>query len=311
MTRLAPNAPLRIAPFLAPRLAIVALLVTIAPIPAGAQGVPSPDRCGSNPSLTYLANTAVLVRGTHTVLIDGPFTEGVEPYPRMTAESLRRARAADPPFDEVDWILVTHAHADHGDPRAIADLLTANPTARLASTRAVVERVRSAAPPDLSLAERAVVVEPAEGEFVVVRDRAPRIEALALHHGRNRPVDNLGFLVDIDGVRLLHVGDAEVVVSDIEPLGLAERRIDVALLPTWYVRSERFRPALDALGARRILLTHFPRRQSADRLFRRAGGWDAVMRRIAGYEPPVVPLIRRSSVNCLVPSLELSTAPKP
>lgn len=261
----------------------------------------SPEACEAGPTLAYLANAAVLIRGTHTVLIDGPFTEGVNPYPKFAEETLERARKAEPPFDEVDWVLVTHAHADHGDARAIAELLETNLAARLVSTHAVVERVQAAAAGKAGFGDRLVVVEPAEDEPIVVNEQAPRIEALALHHGRQRSVQNLGFLVDIDGVRVLHAGDAEVVFSDIEPLRLSERDIDVALLPTWYARNHRYRPVLDAVGARRVLLMHFPERRAGDRTFRRSGGWDAVMRRLAAFDPPVVPLVRRDQVYCLGP----------
>lgn len=283
------------------RCCVVALAALAGPGLAVAQEHPHPEACEAGPTLTYLANSAVLIRGTQTVLIDAPFTDGVEPYPKLNAETLRRARSAEPPFDELDWVLVSHDHADHGDSRAIADLLEANRTVRLISTRAVVARVRAEIGDHSRLAHRLVAAEPAEGEPIVVNEEAPRIEVLALHHGRRRAVTNLGFLVDVDDVRVLHVGDAEVTVPDIEPLGLSQRDVDVALMPSWYVRSERFRPVLDALGTRRVLLMHFPERHAGDRLFRQSGGWDAVLRSIAETDPSMVPLIRRGRTYCLDP----------
>lgn len=284
---------------LAARAGALLLAVALVPGPVGAQEAVPAERCGARPSLTYLANAAVLIRGTSSIMIDGPFTHGVEPYPTMTSRALQRARSADPPFDEVEWVLISHAHADHFDSQAVVDFLVANRTARLVSTREVVSQVRAAAPRLTRLDDRLIVAEPAEGESTLIRERAPRIEALALHHGRQRSIRNLGFLVDLDGIRLLHAGDAEVVRSDIEPLGLSERRIDFAVLPTWYARSERYRPALDAIGARQVLLMHFPQRRAAGRIFRRSGGWDAVMQMLRGYELPIVPLVRRHSVHCL------------
>ncbi|MFW6083706.1 MAG: MBL fold metallo-hydrolase [Gemmatimonadota bacterium] len=293
------------------RCLAMALAALASPGLAAAQEHPPPEACQAGPTLTYLANSAVLIRGAHTALIDAPFTDGVEPYPRLRAETLRRARSAEPPFDDLDWVLVSHDHADHGDARAIADLLEANRSVRLISTRAVVVRVRAEAGDASRLADRLVAVEPVEGEPIAVNDRAPRIEVLALHHGRRRAVTNLGFLVDMDGVRMLHVGDAEVTLPDIEPLGLSGRDIDVALMPTWYARSDRFRPVLDALEARRVLLMHFPERRAGDRLFRRSGGWEAFMRSIAESDPPMVPLIRRGRTYCLDPFTEIPVHARP
>lgn len=284
---------------LAAMLAASLLLATAARAQELRPGAPSDARCGPSPSLTYLANEAVLIRGEATVLIDGPFTAGVRPYPRMTARSLRRAKDAEPPFDEIDWVLVSHAHADHVAPGALADLLEANFRARLASTRSVIDRVRAAASADdVHLGRRLMIVGPAEGESAVLQEEAPRIEVFSLHHGRHRDVENLGFLVDVDGIRFLHVGDAEVVLPDIEPLALGERAVDVALLPSWYVTGEDFRPVVGALGAKRVYLMHLPVQREADRHFRRFGGWDGVARLLSEFDSPIRPLLRRDRVLC-------------
>lgn len=111
---------------------------------------------------------------------------------------------------------------------------------------------------------------------------------------------NVGWLVDLGGVRLLHAGDAQVGDADLASLPpLAELGIDVALMPAWYVASEAFRPLLPRLEARRILLMHFAERGASDRFYRRQGGWGGMMRRVTESGLPIELLVRRGAVVCL------------
>lgn len=288
-------------------LAGAAALATLA-APAGAEAQASPRACTEGPVLTYLANEAVFVEGADgSILIDAPFTDGVDPYPRIEPGTLRQIRDAEPPFDAVDWILITHEHADHGDADAIADHLLANPRTRLASTAAVVEAVRTSiaerqrspeVPADV--ARRLVVVEPAEGqpEGVQAKADAPRIEGVALHHGRDQgAAANLGWLVDLGGTRLLHMGDSEIVASDLAARRLAGLDIDIALAPTWYLSSGTYRPVLEMLEAERILLIHFGR----------DGASEALSGRAATHDPPIEFLTAPGAKMCLVSEGEVSS----
>lgn len=255
--------------------------------------------CEDGASLTYLANAAVLLRAGSDVLIDGPFTTGVDPYPRFTPSALDAVRRAHDPFGDVDWLLVTHAHDDHIDPAAAAEHLIANPAARLASTREVVDAVRAEAREHAGVADRLVVAEPVEGRSVVVHPRDPRIEAVTLDHGPGRSVENIGFIVETGGLRLLHVGDSEVTRPGFERLALGGRDLDVALLPTWYVTGSTYRPALEVIGARRTLVVHFPKPDVDDGFVRRLGGWAGVWAFFERIDPEFVPLVDRGATICL------------
>lgn len=63
-----------------------------------------------------------------------------------------------------------------------------------------------------------------------------RVDFLRLSHGEgpNREIENLGHLIHLCGETVLHVGDAMPEARSFEPYRLAEREIDVALLPFWF-----------------------------------------------------------------------------
>jgi L-ascorbate metabolism protein UlaG (beta-lactamase superfamily) len=74
------------------------------------------------------------------------------------------------------------------------------------------------------------------------------VELLGLPHGggwRSRGVEHLGYIVEIGGRRVLHVGDTDVSEDTFAPFRLDTARIDVALLPDWMVMSREGRQVIE------------------------------------------------------------------
>lgn len=69
---------------------------------------------------------------------------------------------------------------------------------------------------------------------------------------------NLGFPVDLNGFTVLQVGDTETTAADIEPLGWADRSMDLALLPYWKFRGKAGAFYRKAVGANRVRAFHLP-----------------------------------------------------
>ncbi len=178
-------------------------------------------------TVTYIANEGFLLEGGgHKVLVDALFGPGISPYPTIPPALRPALEGARPPFDDVD--VVRH--------------LRANPKTRFISTPQAVDRLRRIAADDPGVLERLDATLPPEGERRTIHHRGLDVVVLNLHHGRSRnpPVQNLGFLVVMGGVKWLHVGDTEVDEDDVRPYELTSEAIDVALLPTWFFGSERW-----------------------------------------------------------------------
>jgi L-ascorbate metabolism protein UlaG (beta-lactamase superfamily) len=67
----------------------------------------------------------------------------------------------------------------------------------------------------------------------------------------------VGFVVTVGGLRVLHVGDADPTPTNYTPHRLDGRRIDVAIVPFWYL-TDRNDAVRRAIGARRWIATHIP-----------------------------------------------------
>ncbi len=178
-------------------------------------------------AIWWLGQASFALRGgAATVLID-PF---LDPHPE---------RLAPPPFAPaqargVDLILYTHEHFDHLDLASLPAILVASPQARVVVPRPIIPRLTQVglasgrvigAQPDEVVAWANTTVYPVPARHgVEVED--------AYTFGQEQSdgmVRYLGYVVELNGVRLYHAGDT-IAYSGIERR-LQDLRIDVALLP--------------------------------------------------------------------------------
>jgi L-ascorbate metabolism protein UlaG (beta-lactamase superfamily) len=251
-------------------------LVGVLAIGAALAGV-SPAGVGAliqdAPALRYVANAGVLVTVEgRRFLIDAPIRDGIPPYATSPADERARLEGASAPYDGVDAILITHWHEDHFSPEAVAAHLTRNARAVLISSPEVVARVRAVAA-DLPV-ERVRGILPAPGQAEAVTVGSVTVRVLRIRHNPTRrlPEQHVGFLVG-EAAPVLHVGDADPAADN---FGLLRNlpKVDIALLPFWYVvdaASRRF--VADSIGPRRLVAMHLPPADAADvaRTLRAAG----------------------------------------
>jgi len=226
------------------------------------------------PAIRYVANAGVLVTvDGHRFLIDAPIRDGIQPYATSPADERARLESASAPYDAVDAILITHWHEDHFSPEAVAAHLARNVRAVLVSSPEVVARVRAVAAGLPVERFRGILPAPGHVEAVTVGSATVRVLRIRHNPTRRLPEQHVGFLIG-EAAPVLHVGDADPAADNFVLLrGLP--KVDVALLPFWYVLDDASRRFVaDAIGPRRIVAVHLPPADAADvtRRLRAAGG---------------------------------------
>jgi L-ascorbate metabolism protein UlaG (beta-lactamase superfamily) len=211
-----------------------------------------------SPQARYVANAGVLVTvNAHQFLIDAPIREGIAPYPTSPADERQRLEAARPPYENIDAILITHWHADHFSPEAIAAHLMHNSRVLLVSSPQVVERVRAATPSLSSDRLRAVLPAPGQSQELRVGGVAVRVLRLRHNPSRNFPEQHVGFLIG-DANPVLHVGDADPKADNFALLRRLPK-VDIAFLPFWYVmHGSNRRFVTESIAPSRIVAMHLP-----------------------------------------------------
>lgn len=189
--------------------------------------------------ITLASNAGLVVRsGETSVLVDVIYGES---FPGFTINSPQQREAIDQgaaPFDDVDVVLATHHHADHFDAEMVGAYLMRYPAVHFVSTQAAVDLVLATLPVDHGADGRLHGYGFEQGSASVehLELGAVGIDIVELRHVGDQPTPNVGFVVELGGQRVLHVGDT-LVAGEAFPIA-ALGRIDVALMPYWYLLDE-------------------------------------------------------------------------
>lgn len=145
-------------------------------------------------------------------LLDMPGTRIYPPV--MKAEEL----------DFVDYVFCSHGHLDHTDPETLGKLPKVNKKARFFVPKPVVEKA-------LSLGVPAGALTGVDADETIELDglRVTPVPAAheELHRDARGSYVELGYVFEVDGIKIYHAGDACVYDGLSERLG----KLDVAMLP--------------------------------------------------------------------------------
>jgi len=246
--------------------------------------------CRADGEAMYLGNAGLMVTdGDTKILFDPLFRVDYGQYQLVPAELEAKMRRAEPPFDGVDAVFISHFHGDHYSAPEVLDYLRSQPAVHLYAPLQAVDEMRYFIDEsDVRLAERLTALDINYGEPVQVIDAgALLVEAFHIPHSgwpqRTPEVQNLAFRITLnDRVTVLHMGDADTRDEHFAADGdqWAARRIDMAFPPYWFFLSPRGMGVLEQrLEPRRAIGVHVPvvlppetRQELAGRdLFRRPG----------------------------------------
>ncbi len=94
-------------------------------------------------SATYLANEAVLVSNGHTkVLFDPFFHKSFNQYLLVPQKTLAAIFAGEAPFDNIDAIVISHAHGDHFAADDVARYLEKFPATKLVAPQQAIKTLQ-------------------------------------------------------------------------------------------------------------------------------------------------------------------------
>jgi len=206
--------------------------------------------------ITYLANMGVLLEvGNRRVVIDGLHRAELDGTPPVPPDLLGPLETATGRMRGVEAILTTHRHLDHFAARSVRARLTSDPIVHYLAPSEVVDTLRAHGP--VSFPNRIHGLTPRPGGRLDVDVAGIRITALDLPHNPTRTprAQNVGYLIRLNGVTILHVGDADPTAERYAPHNLAAERIDVAIVPTWYI-TESSALVRQHIAPRKVIASH-------------------------------------------------------
>jgi len=205
--------------------------------------------------VTYVGNAGFLVKiGDRKILIDALFkgSEGIYEIPQEIQEKLALAEA---PFDNVDLILITHAHGDHVDPAMVSEHMKNNPKAILASTQQLIEYLKDSTHRSISFNPTKEISDKKEIQGI-------HVESFLLPHGPDSRIINIGFLVTVNEITLFQTGDADFdqfTFEEFRSLQLPEQNIDLSFIQHYYLRGDSLNTKFvqEGIGGKYIFPIHY------------------------------------------------------
>jgi L-ascorbate metabolism protein UlaG (beta-lactamase superfamily) len=234
--------------------------------------------------VVFLAGEGFLVQyGRSKVLVDALFDLSVEDgkppraHDHLDPDGLARLERAERPFDKVDAVLVTHRHDDHFTPASTARYMRSNSGAVLAGTREVTEALTEFEWLAGEEGERLITPDVSSGGVDTLIIDGLTIYALKIMHtgcesdygkaagdpGRAASpcIDHLAWLVEMEGCRILHLGDAKVAAEEFERFPwLPGLEVDIAFIPYWFLlRPEGVDLINRLISPKAVVLMHWNR----------------------------------------------------
>jgi len=221
--------------------------------------------------LTHVANTGFIL-GTSScrkVMIDCPLN--IDPYsdPQLYWR-MKRMIEGNKFYQDIDLVLITSHRSDHFDPRLTGDFLRHNPNAFLIGPSALLNDLELYDPDTRELDGRIFTLAPGPGQTMDITTQGLKIQTLGIgdFSGSGDPNHRtLGYLFDLDGWKVLHLGGLE---SDEALAGLLDRLtpppagVDILFIPQEILRKTQNRSLIDRVIHPRYLVPTCPDPRNLD-----------------------------------------------
>lgn len=210
--------------------------------------------------VTAIANEGFLIRsGRRTVVVDALF-RATAPHPEFFSQGpsedlVRQMVSGEGIFSRIDLALVTHSDGDHFHVATAFEFLENHQETLLVGTVEVLEALAARERFD-DIADRVISPVRNHGSCERIEHRDVVIDACFVWHSGGREVANNIYIVEMDGFRFLHEGDADRTPGTFAGLELPEEGLDLAFMHDWFVLNDGREVVTDILRPRAVVLMH-------------------------------------------------------
>ena len=173
--------------------------------------------------IEHVANAGVKVSsGDKSILIDALFS------PHKRFNSLNDEEYTQLTLQGADVAVTTHVHSDHFGVNRVSNFLRNNPKTLFVGTPQALNKLEGKAASSQLLTERLTAFE-----SKLFKHHGIFIEALNFPHidpKVHATTQNYAYLIEVNGWKVIHIGDGDINSNRIDGLKLAQRNIDVVLV---------------------------------------------------------------------------------
>lgn len=188
---------------------------------------------GDKVKVTYIANDGVMIEfEDQKVVIDAiNRTSNLTGWVSPSSTALRAVENGDPPYDNIDVIMITHGHGDHYATSAVRNYLSNNPQTKLIAPTSIRNTFGASTAQLVN-----VSLEKFERTNQILNGIS--IDILRVEHfdqfGNNfSGVESYAYVVQIKDKKFFHAGDIDYVDSKLDLFNLLSDNITAAFIPTF------------------------------------------------------------------------------
>lgn len=211
--------------------------------------------------LTYIANDGILLSTDSVkIFIDALHTQKVPIFSSVPDNILQEMRAGNGRLNNVDYLLATHAHKDHFSQEEVGIYLGHNRVKAIFTTNKAGLLLRESTDKHLLRDVRHIVMDSAIEEMKTVEFPEVRIKYFRIEHmgPEFRDVEHFAFIVEIDGINFLHLGDSAFNKDYLTQM-LQNECIDILFCNFPFVNHSLGRIVInESIRPRQIYVMHLP-----------------------------------------------------
>ena len=211
--------------------------------------------------VTYIANSGFIVTvGTNNIMFDGLFQNGMNKYLEPDEQTVNLIKNGLHPFNDIDVVFISNFQADHFDPYLATQFMLHNDHAKLVCPQQVINKMMIFTADFPKIKSRIIEATPVVNQYDRMMVNGFEIVACNVKHEKaeNDHVENMGYLVNMNGVKVFHSGDSDPeTLDDIRGLNLSDMGIDIAFLNDKFGVGRAAKKTNEMVDARYNVLMHF------------------------------------------------------
>lgn len=211
--------------------------------------------------VSYIANSGFIVQvGYNKIMFDGLFQNGMNRYIEPDEHTVSLIKNGLHPFDDVDLVFISNFYADHFDPYIATQFMLHNHNVKMVCPQQVINKMMIFTSDYPKIRDRIIEATPVANHYDRLLVNGFEILACHLKHEKfeNDYVENMGYVVNVNGVKIFHTGDSDLeTLDDLRGIQLSDIGIDIALMNDKYGVGRASKKTNEIVDARYNVLMHF------------------------------------------------------
>ena len=215
----------------------------------------SPSNQKHTLEVTYIANEGYMIAmGDTKVLIDALPKSRYYTNPSDTLAA--KVMDGIPPFDKIEYALVTHNHPDHFNAEMTSRFLLHHPAAQLVASWETCNKLTG----DSISGRQQRRIDLKMGQHQTLRGDKAEIMVLRLSHGGDTTISNFAYIVRSNGFTIVHVGDARLSQNEeyLRAVDWSSYNVDLLFVEYFDRDSQTQDIVTTVIKPRYVVLMHIP-----------------------------------------------------